>query len=97
MRPGVPTRGFTEGEGWALLVEKEEDVQRRTLTRWISTFRKVGERYRRGDEVHRQRLYGASEISAGLRGAGLQVQMLRAYGDYDLPEGHAAFVARKPA
>jgi len=93
--PTTPTKSFTEGEDWAVLVEKEEE--RETLTRRIVTFRKAGECYRRTHEVHRQRLYMAADIAEKLRRAGFRVRMARGYGRYRLPKAHAAFVARKPA
>ena len=92
---GTKSRGFSEGEDWVVLVEKEEDRERATLTRRITTFRRVGEHYRRDDEVHRQRLYRPSEIAGELRRAGFRVRTMRGYGQYDLPRAHAAFVARK--
>ena len=92
---GTPTRNFSEGGDWVVLVEKEED--RETLTRRIVTFRKVGEHYRRSDETHRQRLYGAAEVAEKLRRVGFRVRMIRGYGRYRLPKAHAAFVARKTA
>ncbi len=67
------------------------------MTRRIVSFRRVGEHYRRDDEVHRVRLFEPSEMSAQLRAAGFRVRTARAYGGYPLSEGHAAFVARKPA
>ena len=79
-----------------VLVEKEEDAERGTLTRRIVSFRKVGEHYRRDDEVHRQRLYKSSEVMRELRRVGFRVRTVRAYGRYPLPMAHAAFVARKP-
>jgi len=91
---GIVSRSFTEGTDWVVLVEKEE--QQRVLTRRISTFRKVGELYRRDDEVHRQRLYEASEIAGELRGVGFEVRTMPGYGRYLLPNAHSAFVARKP-
>lgn len=91
---GIVSRSFTEGTDWVVLVEKRE--QQRVLTRRISTFRKVGESYRRDDEVHRQRLYEASEIAGELRGVGFEVRTMPAYGRYLLPNAHSAFVARKP-
>jgi SAM-dependent methyltransferase len=93
--PGTATRGFREGEDWVVLVEKEEDAGRRTLTRRIVSFRKAGKHYRRDGEVHRVRLYEPSEISGELRRTGFQVRTMRAYGRYPLARGHAAFVARK--
>jgi len=56
-----------------------------------------GEHYRRDDEVHRVRLYDPSELSAELRRVGFEVWTMHGYGRYPLAEGHAAFVARKPA
>jgi hypothetical protein len=64
--------------------------------RTITSFRKVGELYRRDDEVHDQRLYRASKIAGELRQTGFRVKTMRSYGDYDLPRAHAAFLARKP-
>ena len=90
-------RGFTEGDGWMTVVEREEDRERRTLTRRITTFRKVGNLYRRADETHRVRLYDASTVAAELRRAGFRVRITRRYGDYALMKARVAFIARKPA
>ena len=95
--PGTRTRGFRVGEDWAVLAEREEDAERGTMERRIVSFRKVGDYYRRDDEVHRVRLYAPAESSAELEQAGFQVRTMRSYGAHRLSEGHAAFVARKPA
>ncbi len=97
VRRSAPERSFSEGEDWMVMVEKQEDTQRSILTRRISSFRRVGEYYRRSDEVHRQRLYKSPEIADRLRLMGFRVRMMRGYGRYRLPRAHAAFVARKPA
>lgn len=94
---GTGNRGFSEGEDWVVLVEKEEDPERATLTRRITAFRKVGEHYRRDGEVHRQRLHKPSEIAEELRRVGFRVRTMRRYGQYYLPRADAAFVARKPS
>jgi SAM-dependent methyltransferase len=94
---GTRARGFRVGEDWAVLAEREEDVERGTMERRIVSFRKVGEYYRRVDEVHRVRLYDLSELSAELERTGFRVRTLRSYDGHPLSEGHAAFVARKPA
>ena len=94
---GATTRGFSEGEDWVVLVEKEEDRERATLTRRITSFRRVGDLYRRADEVHRLRLYTSTDIVGQLRRVGFRVRTMRSYGRYHLPRAHAAFVARKPA
>ena len=39
-----------------MLVTSEEDRRHRLLTRRITSFRRVGDLYRRDQEVHRQRL-----------------------------------------
>ncbi len=88
------TKGFTEGEDWVVLVEKQENPQN-ILTRRIITFRKVGENYRRDDELHQLQLYSATEIAKKLRQVGFQIQMMRHYGQFHLPPAHIAFVAHK--
>lgn len=94
--PGTTAKGFSLGEDWAVLSEREEDAWRGTMERRIVSFRQVGEHYRRDEEVHRVRLYEASELSAELEHAGFQVKTMRSYGALPLSEGHTAFVARKP-
>ncbi|MDP8948418.1 MAG: methyltransferase domain-containing protein [Actinomycetota bacterium] len=94
---GGAAKSFRMREDWAVLSEKEEDSRRRTLTPRITSFRRVGEHYRRDDEVHRLRLYGSSEVAQELRRVGFRVRTMRAYGRYPLPRSHAAFVARKAA
>lgn len=93
---GNKTKGFTEGKEWIILVEKEENREQSILIRRIITLRKVGEHYRRDDEVHRLRLYEATDVAEKLRQVGFQIQIMRSYGQYELPKAHAAFIARKP-
>ena len=93
--PGATSRGWSAGEDWAVLNEKEEDPERGTMERRIVSFRKVGELYRRDGEVHRVRLYAPEEVEDKLGRAGFEVTTRRAYGDYPLGENHAAFVARR--
>ncbi len=95
VKPGVTAKGFTEGEDWIVMVEKQEE--RKILTRRIISFRKVGNHYRRDDELHRQRLYKSIDVAKELRRAGFRVRTIRSYGGYPLPKAHAAFIARKPA
>jgi SAM-dependent methyltransferase len=95
--PGTRAKGFSVGEDWAVFNEREEDAGRGTMERRIVSFRKVGEHYRRLDEVHRVRLYDPSGLAAELERAGFRVRTMRAYGDLQLEEGHTAFAAQKPA
>lgn len=90
-------RSFSEGEDWLVLVEKEEDREQGTLTRRITSFRKVGDLYGRADETYRLRLLKATDIAGELRRMGFRVRTRRSYGRYRLPRAHAALVARKPA
>ena len=93
--PGTQ-RTYREGKDWAVLVETEEDRQRMLLTRRISCFRKLGELYRRNEEVHRLRLYRRSQLAQQLRSCGFRVSILRGYGPMRFPPGLFGFVARKP-
>ncbi|MGE3805068.1 MAG: class I SAM-dependent methyltransferase [Gemmataceae bacterium] len=79
VRPS-PQRRFREGADWAVLVEIDEDAKSAVLTRTITSFRKVGELYRRDSEVHRQRLYRGAEVARALREAGFRVRRLQGYG-----------------
>ncbi|QIN81773.1 methyltransferase domain-containing protein [Rubrobacter tropicus] len=92
---GVKKQGFSKGPDWAVLNEKEEDEETGTMERRIVSFRRVGDLYRRTDEVHRVRLYGPQETAAALGRAGFEVRTMGSYGGYPLGENHAAFVARK--
>jgi SAM-dependent methyltransferase len=92
-----PSRSYAEGEDWAALVTAEEDIQTAMLTRHITSFRKVGELYRRDHEVHRLRLLPRAEVALQLEQAGFAVQLLAGYGSLAFAPGHAGFLARKPA
>jgi SAM-dependent methyltransferase len=91
----MPRRSFTLGEDWACLVERELRRAGRMLTRRITSFRQVGTRYRRSDELHRLWLYRKPEVAAALRRVGFRVRILGGYGGVRFDAGLAAFVARK--
>lgn len=92
---GKRVKSFTEGKDWVVLIEKEEDREKSVLSRRLVTFRKVGEYYRRDDELHYLRLYKAADIAEKLKQVGFTVESMSSYGDYNLPHTHVAFVARK--
>lgn len=94
---GSITKGFTQGKDWVVLFEKQEDWELGILTRRIITFRKVGDYYRRDDEIHRQLLYKLTDIARELQQVGFDVQAMQHYGQYSLPPAHVAFIARKSA
>lgn len=94
--PGLgPSRTHAEGDDWAVLAAAEEDCERGILTRRITTFRKVGELYRRDEEVHYLRLIGREAMAARLRALGFRVRVLDRYGEMRFPPGLAGFLARK--
>jgi len=100
VEPGVaeggPHRRFVEGPDWAILLEVREDRRRKTLTRRIASFRRVGKLYRRSVETHLLHLYSGSELLAELRRAGFEARLLRGYGRFRFAPAHAGFLARKP-
>jgi SAM-dependent methyltransferase len=97
LRDGKPAQRHRLGDDWAVFVRVEEDAARQVLTRHITSFRRVGTLYRRGEEVHRLRLFPALELSAELERAGFRVRILRGYGTFRLARAHKVFVARKGA
>jgi SAM-dependent methyltransferase len=89
-------RMFREEDDWAVLVIQQEDAKNRLLTRQITSFRKVGELYRRAAEAHRLRLFERTDLAKMLRGAGFRLRHLRGYGPLRFRRGHFGFLARKP-
>jgi SAM-dependent methyltransferase len=95
--PGGSSRAHWLGDDWACLVSAREDAARQLLVREITSFRRVGKRYRRDHEVHRLRLFDRAATAAALADAGFKVRTLAGYGTMHFPPGWIAFEARKPA
>jgi SAM-dependent methyltransferase len=93
--PG-PRRVFAEGDDWAVLSVNEEDRRHEFLTRRITSFRRVGDLYRRDQETHRQRLFKQKVIVLELRKTGFRVRILAGYGPLRFGPGQYALLARKP-
>lgn len=89
-------RSYFEGADWAVLVTNTEDRKRRLLTRRMTSFRRIGDLYRRDQEVHRQRLLVGAELAVELREIGFRVRILRGYGTLRFGRGHIGLCARKP-
>ncbi|HZZ77285.1 MAG TPA: methyltransferase domain-containing protein [Gemmataceae bacterium] len=85
---------FRAGPDWACLVRCEYDSRRNQLIRHITSFRKVGELYRRSEESHRVQLYQPADIATMLRKHGFEVSMVRSIGQFPLLPGRAGFIAR---
>jgi SAM-dependent methyltransferase len=94
--PSLSARSWKSGDDWAVLVDTTEDQSARTLVREIETFRKMGEAYRRGREVHRVRLFGTDEVCEWLAGEGFAVHTGTSYGQFRLaPRRRAFFCVRR--
>jgi SAM-dependent methyltransferase len=89
----TPRTNMVDNENWTIVHRATESGT--TLTREIATFMRDGDRYRRSDERHVQRLYRPEEILAALAAAGFHAAALTGYGAFTLPTGWHAFLARK--
>lgn len=88
-------RGFHRSEDWAVLVEQAEHRARRTLIRGITTFRRVGQHFRRSHERHRQQLLPSVDVLDALARAGFQARRLSGYGELELPARWFVYLARR--
>jgi SAM-dependent methyltransferase len=88
-------RGWTDGNGWTVLVDTESTTEQ--LTRRIVTFREIGGgRYRRSEEVHTLNLHPPAQVLAALSSAGFTAQVLpEGYADLALPPGLTAYLGRR--
>jgi SAM-dependent methyltransferase len=93
--PGGLRVAWWEGDDWAVLLRAEEDRKARLLTRRMTTFRRVGKLYRRGEETHQLRLYRGAELAAELRKTGFRARVLGGYGAFRLPGKRVVLLARK--
>jgi len=94
--PGGRAEGSRLGRDWAVLFRSEEDLARHTLTRRITTFRRVGGAYRRSEEVHVLSLFREGEVLEALAAAGFSARALRGYGELRLGPGLRVFLALGP-
>src|SRR5262249_40101028 len=92
---GSPTK-YVEDKDWGVVSQAEEDRKTRRLTRRITSYRQVGELFRRDHETHQLQLYKISELGAELRKLGFRVRLLRGYGKQRFPRGYGGVLARKP-
>jgi SAM-dependent methyltransferase len=89
--PPLSARTWRSGGDWAVLVNTSEEQDSRMLVREIETFRKVGENYRRGRELHRVRLFDGAQVCAWLETEGFSVRTALGYGEFRLPRRRRAF------
>ena len=84
-----------DGGDWVLLMNAEEDAEGRRLTRCITSFRRVGDLFRRDDECHELDLTPAAELSEDLEQSGFHVDLIDSYAGHTLPHGLKGFLARR--
>ena len=90
-----PKKRHVKTENWAVLVEIEENAANHTLKRSITTFNKIGEHYRRDEEVHHVQLYQGDALRDTLQDTGFDVTLTKGYPGYDLTPTHAVLIAQK--
>ncbi|HBE16807.1 MAG TPA: class I SAM-dependent methyltransferase [Cyanobacteria bacterium UBA11149] len=90
-----PQKTYAQGPDWAILLEKSENFQDKTLTRKMTIFRQVGNLYRRSEEIHTVKLYKGSEIAKQLRQVGFRVRIIRSYGEFRFRKALVGFIAAK--
>lgn len=93
--PSLANKSWSMGEDWAVLVQTTENQAERTLVREIETFRRIGEAYRRGREVHRIRLFDAASVCAELAACGFSTTTATSYGEQKLPLRRRVFIATR--
>jgi SAM-dependent methyltransferase len=94
--PSLAGRVWSSGSDWAVLVDSQENQDSRTLVRDIETFRRVGQFYRRGREVHKVRLFDGNILFNQLTTHGFAVETAQAYGAHRLgPRRRAFFCTRQ--
>jgi SAM-dependent methyltransferase len=93
---GEPVTTTWVGEDCAVVSTVVEYAKRSTLTRSVTTLRKVGGRIRTAEETHEQRLIPAARVLEQLRKAGFKVRTLQGYDGERFAPGHSVFLARRP-
>ena len=84
------------GPDWAIVARAEASRSGRLLTRYITTFRKIGAEYRKSIETHEVRVYDRARIRTALTAAGFTVKMRRSYGRVRLLPSDVAVIAWRP-
>jgi SAM-dependent methyltransferase len=90
----APVKTHVDGGDWALLMHATEDHAAGRLTRCITSFRRVGELFRRADECHELELLSPDDLLADLEAAGFETRLVDHYARHPLPAGLTGYFAR---
>lgn len=93
--PSLSGRNWRAGDDWAVLVDADENQGARLLVRKIETFRRIGNLYRRGREVHKVRLFETETLLGQLASAGFATETAQSYGAQPLPPRRRAFFSTR--
>lgn len=88
-------RVYKEGKDWAILFSATCDRKKKILTRHMVTYRKIGNHFRRSEEVHHLRVLNRKIVRRELERAGFRVNYLRSYGKMRMMPGRLGFLAVK--
>ena len=96
---GLPMqyRTWSAGPDYAVLIDVCERADEVVLHRDITSFRKIGEGYRRSVEHHVLSIFDARVVLSLLSSAGFETDSATHYGVYKLSDRRTAFFARKTA
>lgn len=94
--PGGSHKTFTQMAEWSVLIDQRENA-RDSLVREITTFRRVGDLYRREDEAHTLRLWPEHVVEGLMVQAGFAIERFDRYDDVTLPDGLLGYVGLRPS
>lgn len=90
-------RNWKSAEDWSILIEVEEDLEARNLTRDAILFREVDGHYRRSEERHIIGVPAIEDVVTRLDQAGFDARVRDSYGDFRVLDRRAVFYATKRA
>ncbi|MEM6725053.1 MAG: class I SAM-dependent methyltransferase [Bacteroidota bacterium] len=90
-----PMQRIIEHPDYTLFLEFREDVERETLERDITIFRKMGEYYRKSKEVHEVDLFATHKLLKLLNEIGFESEVLQQFNQLQFRDHHLAILAKK--
>lgn len=91
----VDVIGWRDEDDW-LVASRTDILAQNRLARTIVTFRRDGDRWRRSDETHYQRLVEPAYVQELADRLGLELELVRKVGETQMLPGRIGCIARKP-